>query len=445
MKLQTIILHIGLLLMLFSCKAPNANPGDFKILPQPQHFEISGTSQLGYDDIQHFYSTGEISLPVRGELLADLQSTNKESQAEIICQLDTSIDHAESYKLEISGKQIRITASDQAGLLYAFMTLEQLMEDAKEQDVALPRCSIEDYPLLSYRAIHLDIKHHREKAGYYYELMDRLAYYKVNAVIVEMEDKLKYQRQPLVGSADALSIQEWKDLSEYAMERNIEISPLIQGLGHASFILKHDEYASLRDDQESDWAFNPLDPETYEVQFDLYLDALDATPNGRYLHIGGDEVQTTGRGSGKSSLELQLIWLNKVCRFAEDHGRIPIFWDDMPLKYAGVHRATRDKGMSPEEVEKLWTENEPKLLEFLDQFPKNCVYMRWNYMAPQAPGNQKAMEWFRQHGMKVMGATAGQTRWVLMPQNESNIENIRYFAGTSIEEDLNGLLLTLVG
>ena len=55
-----------------------------------------------------------------------------------------------------------------------------------------------------------------------------------------------------------------------------------------------------------------------------------------------------------------------------------------------------------------------------------------------------------------MGATAGQTRWKLMPQNESNMENIRAFANISIgmkdngpiefqtdDDEINGLLLTL--
>ena len=69
--------------------------------------------------------------------------------------------------------------------------------------------------------------------------------------------------------------------------------------------------------------------------------------------------------------------------------------------------------------------------------------MRWNYSHPQAIGNSKAMEWFRKNGMQVMGATAGQTRWVLMPQNESNIDNIKSFAVSSINNGLNGLLLTL--
>ncbi|MCG7851303.1 MAG: family 20 glycosylhydrolase, partial [Methanosarcinaceae archaeon] len=238
-------------------------------------------------------------------------------------------------------------------------------------------------------------------------------------------------------------IEEWRELSNYAKERNIEISPLIQGLGHASFILKHEKYFDLRDDPQSDWAFNPLNPKTYEVQFDMYLDAIEATPHGRYLHIGGDEVHTTGRKSGKTAFELQMIWLNKVSAFLKEQGRIPIFWDDMVLKHAGVYQTVSNTEYSEKQVDEIWLRNEHKLEKFLDQFPKNCIYMRWNYFSPQAVGNSKAMGWFRRHDMQVMGATAGQTRWFLMPQDESNIKNIKTFALNSINSGLNGLLLTL--
>ena len=416
----------------------------FKLLPLPQQFEVKGISSIKFKDVLSYYSSDKINLPKVGYVLSTIQSVNKESKAQIVFHIDESMDlPPEGYLLNISSKKIHITAKDKAGLFYAFMTLEQLLEDAKEQDISLPLCNIKDFPLLSYRAIHLDIKHHLEKTEYYYKLLDKLARYKVNAVLVEMEDKLQYQRQPEIGSADALSIEEWKKISNYAKERNIEISPLIQGLGHASFILKHDKYKGLRDDPKSDWAFNPLDPETYKVQFDLYLDAIEATPHGKYLHVGGDEVHTTGRNSGKSALELQLIWLNKVARFAEEHDRIPIFWDDMPLKQAGVYKAMFNTKLTEKEVDKVWKKNEHKLVAFLDQFPKNCIYMRWNYSSSQAVGNSKAMEWFQKNGMQVMGATAGQTRWVLMPQNESNMDNIKAFANSSIQNNLKGLLLTL--
>lgn len=432
------------LTFLLSCTQTTKKQGDFKVLPLPQEFNITGVSNLNYDDVKHYYANEDVDLPILSEQLNAVQPTENTSDAELVFNIDGAIDvGAEGYTLNILEDQIIIIGKDEAGLFYGFKTLEQLMVDAQEQQVSLPLCTIKDYPLLAYRAIHLDIKHHLEKTAYYYALIDKLAGYKVNGIIAEMEDKLGYVRQPKVASSDALSIAEWKKLSDYAKERNIEISPLIQGLGHASFVLKHPEYQELRDDPTSDWAFNPLNPKTYEVQFDLYLDAMEATPHGKYLHVGGDEVHTTGRNSGKSALELQLDWLNKVADFAAEHGRTPIFWDDMPLKQGDVYRPMFQPELTQAEVDKVWEENEHKLMAFLDKFPKNCIYMRWNYSSPEALGNIKAMEWFRSHDLKVMGATAGQTRWVMMPEEESNMENIRSFAVNSINSGLNGLLLTL--
>jgi len=439
-----LLLWCGSVLLFSACRSSSEIPGDFKLLPQPQALEISGNSGIYAKDVQYAFGLGGVELPIVGTRLKGLKAAADASEAQVVFRLDNSLElKPEGYTLEIANQLISIAGTDRAGLFYGFQTLEQLMTDASEQQVALPECRITDYPLLAYRAVHLDLKHHLEKTDYYYDLLDQLASYKVNAIIAEMEDKLAYERQPLVASSDALSIAEWKKLSDYAMERNIEISPLIQGLGHASFILKHEQFSDLRDDPESDWAFNPLDPRTYELQFDLYRDAMEATPHGRYLHVGGDEVHTTGRGSGKTELELQLIWLEKVCTFAEAHGRIPIFWDDMPIKYAELYRPMFNTGYTREQVDSMWAENEHKLIRYLDLFPQNCIYMRWNYSHPQAEGNIKAMEWFSEQGLPVMGATAGQTRWKLMPQNESNMDNIRSFALTSIDKGLDGLLLTL--
>ncbi|HMB64133.1 MAG TPA: glycoside hydrolase family 20 zincin-like fold domain-containing protein [Eudoraea sp.] len=444
MKFYRITSVVFLYVSFLACEPVQERLGDFKLLPQAQQFNITGVSSLSHDDVLLYHISEEVKSEIPPAIFDSLKATEKRGEAQVVLTLDTVLDtRAEGYILSISENKIAIRGRDRAGLFYGMMTLKQLLEDAREQGVHLPLCSIRDYPLLAYRAVHLDVKHHREKKEYYYAIIDKLARYKVNAIIVELEDKIKYERQPLVASADALSIAEWEQLSKYARDRNIEISPLVQGLGHASFILKHDHYKPLRDNPNSDWAFNPLDPETYTVQFDLYRDAMAATPYGRYLHVGGDEVHTTGRGSGKSPLELQLIWLNKVCAFAEANGRIPIFWDDMPLKHAEVYTAMFQPELSKEEVEQIWAENEHKLADFLDLFPKNCIYMRWNYASPQALGNSKAMDWFQKHGMQVMGATAGQRRWVLMPQDGGNLNNIKSFAKSSVEHNLKGLLLTL--
>jgi len=458
------ILHfliIAALVLSTSCMSSNHSNGEFRLLPKPEVEEFYGLSELYPDSIRFFRLADGIKLPVPDVYVEGLVETSKISGPQIAFVEDNSLVLGdEGYMLDITRDKVTIIGNKKAGRFYGFMTLRQLMDDAREQGIPLPKCHIEDTPKLSYRAIQLDMKHHMEKKEYYYELIDMLALYKINGIIAEVEDKLGYEQHPKIASADALSKEEWIKLSEYAKERFIEISPLVQGLGHASFILKHDKYRFLRDDPASDWAFNPLLPETYEVQFDLYLDALEAMPYGDYLHVGGDEVHTTGRGSGMTELELQLIWLKKVCKFAEEHDRIPIFWDDMPIKYAGLYEPMFNTSLSRNEVDVMWRENEHILEDYLDMFPDNCIYMRWNYSHPQAEGNIKAMEWFKENELQVMGATAGQTRWKLMPQNESNMENIRSFANTAIEmreispldieldldlddKKVDGLLLTL--
>ena len=417
----------------------------FRLMPSVSEKKFKqGYYNQKIEKIRFAYSPTGDSLPLLYGLTQNIKTIDNPDEAQIEFKIQSDEKFiAESYSLEIKEEKIVINAIDSAGLLYGFISLNQLMEDAKSQDLMLPTVEIFDAPKIAFRPIQIDVKHHLEKKSYYYNLLDELAQLKINGIILEIEDKLKYKRRPEVASSDALTIKEWREISNYALARNIEISPLVQGLGHASFVLKHEKNKNLRDDPNSDWAFNPLDPKTYDLQFDLYLDAIEAFPHGKYLHVGGDEVQTSGRGSGKSPLELNLIWLNKVTSFASKQNRIPIFWDDMPLKQANLMGPIYNNKMSKAEVDSIWMANEPNLNRFIEQFPKNCVYMRWNYHMAESYGNAKAMDWFSSNGFKVMGATAGQTRWTLMPQRESNIDQIRIFADQSIKRNYNGLLLTL--
>ena len=434
------------ILLILACSQPVPNPSEnFALLPSvAQNNFKSQNSKLDSNILKYAFSPSGEELPLRYGITQNFQKLDQAEKAHLEFSIQTMEGKApESYRLEIKEDKIIIMAQDNAGLFYAFITLNQLLEDAKDLNIPLPILELEDTPKIAFRPIQIDVKHHLEKKSYYYDLIDELAQLKINGMIVEIEDKLQYKRRPEVASADALSIEEWSAISDYALARNIKISPLVQGLGHASFVLKHEKNKFLRDDPKSDWAFNPLDPETYALQYDLYLDALEAFPHGKYLHVGGDEVHTTGRGSEKSDLELNLIWLNKVTSFAAKHNRIPIFWDDMPLKQAGLMRPIYDVNMPVKTVDSIWRVNEPKLNRFVEQFPKNCVYMRWNYHRAESYGNGKAMDWFSSNGFQVMGATAGQTRWTLMPQREGNIDQIRIFAEQSINRNYDGLLLTL--
>ena len=437
------IVTLLITVFLIGCSNKIKNLDGFKLLPSVQEVEYNNDlSNLNFENIKFAHSANNTELPIRFDFTNHIEN-NKQSESTIDYSIESNLNlNEEGYILNIFKNKISIIAKDEVGLFYAFITLDQLLEDSKDKNVNLPMVSIKDYPLLKFRPIHLDVKHHMEKKSYYFNLIDHLAKQKINGIIVEFEDKLKYELRPEIGAPDAPSIDWWIEISEYANKRNIMINPLVQGLGHASFILKHEKNKHLRDVPDSDWAFNPLNSQTYDLQFDLYLDAIKATPYGKYLHVGGDEVHLLKR-EGKSELELNLIWLNKVCQFAEKHNRIPIFWDDMPLKHAGVYRPMFNSEISMEKVDEIWKKNELNLMQFIEKFPKNAVYMRWNYQKSDTYGNQKAMDWYMNNGLNVMGATAGQTRWTLMPQNQSNISQIKSFAISSIEKNLEGLLLTL--
>lgn len=351
------------LLLVFRLAAftPKDLPPQFKLLPQPQTIEMLPGNGMMHTDLKSVYLDNTEKRPVMNGLLSSLPLSGSASDGTLTLKLvdDLRLPSPEGYILEILNKQVVIQATSDAGLFYGIQTLQQLMEDSRDQSIPIPSLKITDYPEISYRAIHLDLKHHLDVGNYYYQMIDKLAGIKINAIIVEFEDKLRYRKQHVVGARHAISVEEFAAISRYAQARHIEISPLIQGLGHASFILKHEEYKDIRDDANSDWVFDPLNPKTYEVQFSLYEDAMAATPFGKYIHVGGDEVGDLGKSelakkSGKSPFDLQMYWLTKVSEFAEKHGRKAIFWDDMVFKLSGLYKTTWNPEVNEQEVRELW-------------------------------------------------------------------------------------------
>jgi hypothetical protein len=422
----------------------------FRLIPRPQQIELLAGNGLAADGLTGIYLKGAAQKPVLAEPLQSLPLAAREGKNVVVLEVsegDQLPGSPEGYVLEITENGVTVRAKAQAGLFYGCQTLRQLLEDARDQRVVIPACQITDFPDIAYRAVHLDLKHHLDVGNYYYQFIDRLAGVKVNALIIEFEDKLRYRKAPLVGASHAISVEEFAALSRYARERHIEVSPLVQGLGHASFILKHPAYQPLRENPASDWAFSPLDSGTYALQFSLYEDAIAATPGGKYLHVGGDEVGDLGlselsKKSGMKPLELQMHWLNQVSEFARRQGRIPIFWDDMVFKLSGLYETTYDAAMPEAQVDKIWRENAHRLEENIRLFPKECVYMRWNYDTPAIPGNLKAIDWYKSHGLPVMAATAAQTMWPMLPRNQSNFGPIRDFCRIAAEKKLDGILCT---
>jgi hypothetical protein len=393
-------------------KSDDKLPEPFQILPQPHNIELLAGNGIAFGALTSLKIIGDFDRPVMGELLRILPESGVEGSGTLTLKLDISgmaPESHEGYVLTVSNGDVIIESRGEAGLFYACQTLEQLLEDARDFHIPVPACRITDYPDYVYRAVHFDTKHHLDHINYYYQSIDRLARYKINAITWEFEDKLRFQRQPLIGAPQAISIDEMAALTMYARERHIEITPLVQGLGHATFILKHQEYAYLREVESNRWAFCPLHEGGYQLLFDLYRDAIEATPGSKYFHIGGDEIGNIGicprckpTADEKGKFELNLYWMNRVCEFLVKQGRIPIFWGDMPFQYAGVWYSTQEEEDFPE----LWDTGLVKLDEVINRFPEEGVFMHWNYTTCRQPGNERVLNWLTDHHLNTMISTA---------------------------------------
>lgn len=415
------------------------------LLPEPQQINVF-TEQTGIypDSIKGFDLKGKAKIPYGLSYFSN-KSDLKGGKNNIILEISKKVENEEGYELSINSEKIYLKARTQKGLLYGMMTLEQLAKYSKELNAEIPACNIIDFPNSTYRAIHLDLKHHIDKKEYMYQILNKMATYKLNAAIVEFEDKIKYESYPVIGAPQAWSIEEWGKWCEYANKLNIEISPLIQGIGHADFILKHEEMKDLRENPLSDWVCCPSNDKYYDVQFGLYKDAIRATPHGKYLHVGGDEVGTLGtcplcKKKGKNALELQMEWLRKVSKYAVDHGRIPIFGDDMVFKQVGLYSTILDQ-IPPQQVDSTWNKHLPELEKHIQSFPKEVIYMRWQYGNANLPGNKKALQWYYNNGLKVMGATAAQTTYAMMTLG-GFVDNIKSFQIARKEVPVEGVLCT---
>lgn len=200
----------------------------------------------------------------------------------------------QGYQLTTDHDVLTISARDEDGLFYGVQTFLQLIKRSNEKVFVLGM-KITDWPDVKIRAVHYDTKHHQDKGSYVKDFIKDLARYKINMLVWEWEDKFAYQTHPEIGAPGAFSMSEMQEFTRFAKDYHIELVPLVQGLGHVSFILKWPQYKQLREVNDSDWEFCPLKEEVYDLMFDLWDEAIEATPGSNYIHIGSDETFELGQ------------------------------------------------------------------------------------------------------------------------------------------------------
>jgi len=333
------------LLVPLKCLANELSDSAVSVIPYPQQVTITGDNFIFSNSLSIVlsknhsaadeFTANELTRDLKNEWNIDAAITNKKGSYSIILnrQKTSSKIGRQGYQLSISKNEIIITASAEEGLFYGTQTLLQLIQK-EGSGYKVSGLKITDWPDIAERAIHYDTKHHQDKLSYVKSFIKDLSKYKINILVWEWEDKFAYPSHPEIGAPGAFTPKEIRDLTDYARNYHIQIVPLVQGLGHASFILKWPQFGQVRELPASNFEFCPLKQGSYDLLFDLWKDAMDATKGSEYIHIGSDETYELGlcdhckakaKEIGKKGL--YHLFSDKAAKYILSQGRKPMIWE----------------------------------------------------------------------------------------------------------------------
>ena len=224
---------------------------------------------------------------------------------------------------------------------------------------------------LSLRAFHLDLKWQHYRFDRYLALLDDLAGWGYNTVVLEYENMFPYRCCRRAVHRDAWTMQQVRQLVEKAASLKIQVIPLIQCFGHLEFVLRLPQFRHLAENPKQPAELCPCKDGAADLVQAMIDEIIAAHPEAPYIHIGGDEVWSLGtcpkckRNVGRTGKSR--IYIDFVSPFIQqvvDAGKRPILWADMLLAHP----------------------------EALDALSRQAILCDWEYW-PQSSTDPLVMDW----------------------------------------------------
>ena len=248
----------------------------------------------------------------------------------------------EEYWFSITPEHVLIRGASPRGLFYGVQTLLQILRQVSPSQI--PCCEVHDWPALEIRGAHVDLKDQYQTIDYYKSLFHRFAEWKLNVVLLELEDKFPFQQYTEMVSPNALFSPLLEELLAEADRLFLEVIPLQQAMSHLKWLLGHPTLESLAENPKAkDLELCPSNPMAVALSKSLYDEICNAFP-GRFIHIGGDEhrnlgfcarcsafVQKHSKGVAYAKGELYGKFLTEIASYIRSKGKIPIAWSDIAL------------------------------------------------------------------------------------------------------------------
>ena len=243
---------------------------------------------------------------------------------------------SEGYVLLVNGNEIVVLANSNVGIFYGIQSLKQLFR-ASSITKEIPGVLITDWPSFKYRAVSDDISRGPiPTLDYMKYQLRRLSEMKVNTFIHYVEHVVKTKNYPEFAPDDgSLTIDEWKEIADYALKYNITVIGGFQSFGHFQKILETPEYAHLG---ESGTLISPVKPESYEFLENIYDEMIPAF-HSDIFNINCDETFDLGKEDSKKLVdsigyaEVYYQHIMKLYNIVKKHNKRIIMWGDILIQY----------------------------------------------------------------------------------------------------------------
>ncbi|MCW4019787.1 MAG: beta-N-acetylhexosaminidase [Candidatus Bathyarchaeota archaeon] len=265
--------------------------------------------------------------------------------------------HKEGYILFSGESGVTVAADRQLGIFYGLQTLGQIIAQFDGQP--LPALTLFDWPSLTLRGQHVCYAHVAEFMPYsapsfeaLLDMVSMLAHYKVNLLLLEIEAMFPYRKYPEISCEIAFTREQIEELRDVCRRNNVQIMPLLQCLGHAYAVLRHPRFAYLRELPGTTQQYCPLNPEARVLYFELVDEILEAFPETRYFHVGGDESRRLGQCkkcrevAARDGLgALYGSHIGAVCSELLSRDITPVVWGDMMEHYPDALKFIPEKAV----------------------------------------------------------------------------------------------------
>jgi hypothetical protein len=299
-----------------------------QLAPQPQRVDLKHDDKIPND----IGSVSSFPANIDERLLNPAKSMETSHGRPISIQLDSALKKNDEHKINLKPDIIEISGGTPEGIYYALQTLKQMRINKALNASGV----IHDWADLKMRIQHVDLKRLGWNFDYLLGLFDTFSDLKINYVLMEYEDKFKFDFCDKIPAKSAFSKYQIALLEKKARDNFIEIIPLVQSIGHFEYILKHEKYKSIAENAGIGTQACPLKKGTLELFKKMASEIIEMHPSSEFFHIGADEpfelgtcpeCSKTAREKGKGKLYIEYI--NKVIEIIKAKGKRPLIWADI--------------------------------------------------------------------------------------------------------------------